>query len=359
MENKIDAVAVLRDEMTAAIDRAYKALAATERASTVAKDTAGEVAWEKLTDESQMNFGRLVDVVLNNGVTEYCRRCNQVDWTQVQDWRYAAPISEDTELAALRTDIGLAKLTIEQLKTRLAQADAHIETLTVSEGTGTLECPTCGVDRLKEPCPGMADECAMVADAHLLQPATPSGCIGDALPTLPEGLFRLETVQYWATEFAKNPHQLAGGMIVKLLQEYAQLRTVLADRAARKGTAGTIEALELCATWIEHITPEQLDLWRLAKVDEIRQAIRAARTVNGSIGDSPLDGYQHDSHTAEHINNVLGKASGSIGEDAEFWRMVKRYGYWTDKIFANPNQVAEARVELVTYIDTIIQGAKQ
>lgn len=31
-----------------------------------------------------------------------------------------------------------------------------------------LPCPDCGTDRLKDPCPRMADECAMVADAHLL-----------------------------------------------------------------------------------------------------------------------------------------------------------------------------------------------
>lgn len=40
---------------------------------------------------------------------------------------------------------------------------------------------------------------------------------------LPE-LQPLETVQYWAREFAKDPQRLAGGMIVKLLQEYATLR---------------------------------------------------------------------------------------------------------------------------------------
>lgn len=31
-----------------------------------------------------------------------------------------------------------------------------------------LPCPDCGTDRLKDPCPRMADECTMVADAHLL-----------------------------------------------------------------------------------------------------------------------------------------------------------------------------------------------
>jgi hypothetical protein len=40
----------------------------------------------------------------------------------------------------------------------------------------TLECPECGTDRLKHPCPRMADECAMVADAHLLgKPEAPKG----------------------------------------------------------------------------------------------------------------------------------------------------------------------------------------
>ena len=31
-----------------------------------------------------------------------------------------------------------------------------------------MTCPQCGVDRLQKPCPGMADECAMIGDAHLL-----------------------------------------------------------------------------------------------------------------------------------------------------------------------------------------------
>jgi hypothetical protein len=47
--------------------------------------------WQKFTENSQINYGRLVDVVLTNGVYEYERRANQVDWTQVQDWRYSDP----------------------------------------------------------------------------------------------------------------------------------------------------------------------------------------------------------------------------------------------------------------------------
>lgn len=37
--------------------------------------------------------------------------------------------------------------------------------------TPVMTCPQCGVDRLKSPCPGMAGECAMVADAHLIEPS--------------------------------------------------------------------------------------------------------------------------------------------------------------------------------------------
>lgn len=41
-----------------------------------------------------------------------------------------------------------------------------------------LTCPDCGVDRLKSPCPRMADECAMVGDAHLLD--APSAQLAEA-----------------------------------------------------------------------------------------------------------------------------------------------------------------------------------
>lgn len=56
-----------------------------------------EQAWEKLTDATFMDFGRLVDVLLSNGVYEYGRQVNQVDWTQVRDWRYAAPAAQHAE----------------------------------------------------------------------------------------------------------------------------------------------------------------------------------------------------------------------------------------------------------------------
>jgi hypothetical protein len=45
---------------------------------------------------------------------------------------------------------------------------------------------------------------------------------------VPAGFQRLETVKFWAGAFADDPQRVAGAMIVKLLNEYAQLRAMLA-----------------------------------------------------------------------------------------------------------------------------------
>lgn len=47
----------------------------------------------------------------------------------------------------------------------------------------------------------------------------------------------VETVRYWADEFAKDPQRMAGGMIVKLLNEYAALREQTYDMALLPGAA--------------------------------------------------------------------------------------------------------------------------
>lgn len=43
-------------------------------------------------------------------------------------------------------------------------------------GRRDLTCPGCGTDRMKSPCPRMQNECAMVADAHLIaaDPSAPA-----------------------------------------------------------------------------------------------------------------------------------------------------------------------------------------
>lgn len=48
-----------------------------------------------------------------------------------------------------------------------------------SDTPASMFCPQCGVDRLKAPCPGMADECAMMADAYLLD-GDKQGAQGDS-----------------------------------------------------------------------------------------------------------------------------------------------------------------------------------
>jgi hypothetical protein len=51
---------------------------------------------------------------------------------------------------------------------------------TAQAASAKMECPICGVDRFKEPCPNMADECPMIADAHLLKPAKEAASATDA-----------------------------------------------------------------------------------------------------------------------------------------------------------------------------------
>lgn len=46
--------------------------------------------------------------------------------------------------------------------------------------------------------------------------------------SVPEGFLPIETVRYWADAYAKSPYELSGGMIVKMVTEYAELRTMLA-----------------------------------------------------------------------------------------------------------------------------------
>jgi hypothetical protein len=48
--------------------------------------------------EDQPEAGRLLDVVLTSGVVRHHRRYDQIDWTQVADWRYAAtPATQQEE----------------------------------------------------------------------------------------------------------------------------------------------------------------------------------------------------------------------------------------------------------------------
>lgn len=56
----------------------------------VQNEAGDEQAWQKLTDDTEINGTRRIDVVLENGCYEYRRWYNEIDWTQVQDWRYAA-----------------------------------------------------------------------------------------------------------------------------------------------------------------------------------------------------------------------------------------------------------------------------
>jgi hypothetical protein len=47
--------------------------------------------WKKLAEDDQPDAARLLDVILLNGVCLMDRDYAKIDWTQVRDWRYAAP----------------------------------------------------------------------------------------------------------------------------------------------------------------------------------------------------------------------------------------------------------------------------
>jgi hypothetical protein len=78
--------------------------------------------------------------------------------------------------------------------------------------------------------------------------SAPSASVAGLTPTI--------TVRYWADAFPKDPEKLAGGMIVRLLREYAELRErmELHPLAAAPGGGMTedLEIVEQCLTIPEH-----------------------------------------------------------------------------------------------------------
>ena len=85
-----------------------------------------------------------------------------------------------------------------------------------------------------------------------------------------------------------------------------------------------IDALALCATWIENITPEQLELWRDAKVAEIRRGLRAlaptvqeAEPAQGSVDWMMCERIAIEDHVDEALrvfseDATLDNATGAI-----------------------------------------------
>lgn len=113
--------------------------------------------WKVLADDDTPDASRLLDVILHNGVGFTNRVYSRIDWTQVANWRYSAAqptegsaatcsgcdpaegfckVCRDAEKRAAEgsaqvakcdaLNLGLAEVTIEQLKSRLTQADECI-----------------------------------------------------------------------------------------------------------------------------------------------------------------------------------------------------------------------------------------
>ena len=51
----------------------------------------GPGRWSVLSDDDKPDASLLLDVILKNGVCLMDRQYSKIDWTQVADWRYAAP----------------------------------------------------------------------------------------------------------------------------------------------------------------------------------------------------------------------------------------------------------------------------
>ena len=66
-----------------------------ERAQQAAAPGAEPGPWQVLTDNTEINGARRLDVVLTNGVQEDRRWYNEIDWTQVADWRYSVKPAPD------------------------------------------------------------------------------------------------------------------------------------------------------------------------------------------------------------------------------------------------------------------------
>lgn len=78
---------------------------------------------------------------------------------------------------------------------------------------------------------------------------------------------RLETVEYWAKAFADDPQRVAGAMIVKLLNEYAQLRAALATHRQTEGGGVSLPDDDAIDSALHDAMAEQLgDLYSCGRV---------------------------------------------------------------------------------------------
>ena len=86
---------------------------------------------------------------------------NRTEWKEIPKARYEQFTADST-----MGDEGTL-IETRALYDRPASSSPAQQPTDSAAQSGVMLCPQCGVDRLKLPCPGMADECAMIADAHL------------------------------------------------------------------------------------------------------------------------------------------------------------------------------------------------
>ena len=140
-------------------------------------------------------------------------------WCAAIDAARAAIAKAD--LAAPSTSLPLTNIEVEALA--ICRRAGHVS---VSQVQRILEI---SYNEAGEICQSIIDkgQCNELELAPSLTPQaapSPSRAAQGVNAELVEALQPLETVNYWATAFAKEPERLAGGMIVRLLNEYAQLR---------------------------------------------------------------------------------------------------------------------------------------
>ncbi len=151
------------------------------------------------------------------------------------------------------------------------QARASLSSPAERQEAEALICPDCGKDRLKEPRPRMADECAMVADTHLLPPtpSAPSGEIGTVdTPELAHFLCTLFTAPS-----GKPTADAREALIAHIDQHTAQ-----AVKAAREEVRNAVleEAAMIC-DW------QSYDAECPERATYCAEAIRALRTPQPSV----------------------------------------------------------------------------
>lgn len=223
----------------------------------------------------------------------------------------ANAVSADQELVSILEGALVPDLVKYHSAEWLVRARAAIERyrspVAANASMATLECPSCGTDRLKAPCPRMADECAMVADAHLLAGQRPAAANAEGRSE-PRTLMTDDAAQAWAWDQVKLEVGTSGwtagdscnyyGFFLwgwRYRAQYERQRPAAADAVDLTDTLGTV-------LWMQRRLPRTYglpdfvekvirDLARATGADvteSLAEAQRAAATSAGGVSNSRI-----------------------------------------------------------------------